>query len=123
MKRGKRGRNRKSSPKQSLNLPDLDQARSAVLNSRPSKESHPGYRHAIDEFIAWYCSEPGLSFNKAAVTRYRFHLESRQLALGVRSWSYDLGLGRAGRVGGGRVSFAPVGRSPGRLYVAWSHRH
>jgi hypothetical protein len=21
------------------------------------------------------------------------------------------------------VSFAPVGRSPGRLYVAWSHRH
>jgi len=33
MKRGKRGRGRKSSQKQSLNLPDLDQARSAVLNS------------------------------------------------------------------------------------------
>ncbi len=44
MKRGKRGR--KSSPKQSLNLPDLDQARSAVLNSLPSKESQRGYRHA-----------------------------------------------------------------------------
>ena len=42
---------------------------------------------------------------------------------GVRSWPRNLGLGRAGRVGGGRVSFAPVGRSPGRLYVAWSHRH
>ncbi len=33
MKRGKRGRNRKSSPKLSLNLPDLDQAKPAVLNS------------------------------------------------------------------------------------------
>src|ERR1017187_3102774 len=71
---------RKSPPKQSLNLPDLDQARSAVLNSLPSKESQRGYRHAIDEFIAWYCSEPRLSFNKAVVTRYRIHLESRQLA-------------------------------------------
>ena len=39
MKRGKRGRGRKSSPKHSLNLPDLDQAKSAVLNSLPSKES------------------------------------------------------------------------------------
>jgi len=39
MKRAKRGRDRKSSPKHSLNLPDLDQAKSAVLNSLPSKES------------------------------------------------------------------------------------
>lgn len=36
MKRDKR--RRKSSPKQSLNLPDLDHAKSAVLNSLPSKE-------------------------------------------------------------------------------------
>ncbi len=84
MKRGKRGSGRKS-PKQSLNLPDLDQAKSAVLNSLPSKESQRGYRHAIDEFIAWYCSEPRLSFNKAVVTRYRIHLESRQLAPGTIS--------------------------------------
>jgi hypothetical protein len=55
MKRGKRGR--EASPKQSLNLPDLDHAKSAVLNSLPSKESQRGYRHAIDEFVAWYCSE------------------------------------------------------------------
>ena len=52
MKRGKCGKGRKSSPKHSLNLPDLDQARSAVLNSLPSKESQRGYRHAIDEFVA-----------------------------------------------------------------------
>ena len=71
MRHGKRGRDRKSSPRQSLNLPDLDQARSAVLNSLPSKESQRGYRHAIDEFIGWYCSEPRLSFNKAVVTLQR----------------------------------------------------
>ncbi len=65
MKRGKRGS--KSSPKQTLNLPDLDHAKSAVLNSLPSKESQRGYRHAIDEFVAWYCFEPRLSFNKAVV--------------------------------------------------------
>jgi site-specific recombinase XerD len=83
MKRGKHARSRNSTPKHSLNLPDLDQAKSAVLNSLPSKESQRGYRHAIDEFIAWYCSEPRLSFNRAVVTRYRIHLESRQLAPGT----------------------------------------
>ena len=81
MKRGKRGR--KSSPKQSLNLPGLDNAKSAVLNSLPSEESQRGYRHSIDEFINWYCSEPRLSFNRAVVTRNRIHLESRQLAPGT----------------------------------------
>ena len=83
MERGKNSRARRSSPKHSLSLPDLDQARSAVLNSLPSKESQRGYRRAIDEFIAWYCSEPRLSLNKAVVTRYRIHLESRQLAPGT----------------------------------------
>jgi hypothetical protein len=73
MNRGKRGRGRKPSPKLSLKLPDLDQIKSAVLNSLSSKESQRGYRHAIDEFIAWYCSEPRLSFNRAVVTRYRIH--------------------------------------------------
>ena len=33
--------------------------------------------------MTWYCSEPRLSFNKAVVTRYRIHLESRQLAPGT----------------------------------------
>jgi site-specific recombinase XerD len=82
MKRGKQNRARRSSPKNSLSLPDLDQARSEVLNSLPSKKSQRGYRHAI-KFIAWYCSEPRLSFNKTVVTRYRIHLESRQLAPGT----------------------------------------
>jgi hypothetical protein len=70
-------------PRNTLRLPDLDQAKSAVLSSLPSKESQRGYRHAIEEFVAWYCSEPRLSFNKAVVTRYQIHLESRQLAPGT----------------------------------------
>lgn len=81
MRRNRRLRARKSrQPKMKLGLPDLDQARSAVLNSLRSPESQRGYRHSIDEFIAWYCSEPRLSFNKTVVTRYRIHLEARQLA-------------------------------------------
>src|SRR5215471_13963198 len=70
-------------PKTRLGLPDLDHAKSAVLNSLRSPESQRGYRHSIDEFVAWYCSEPRLCFNKTVVTRYRIHLESRQLAPGT----------------------------------------
>jgi hypothetical protein len=83
MNRGEKSRARRSSPKHNLSLPDLDQARSAVLNSLPSRESQRGYRHAIDEYIAWYCSEPRPSFNKTVVTRYRIHLDSHQLAPGT----------------------------------------
>lgn len=70
-------------PKTKLGLPDLDHSRSAVLDSLRSPESKRGYRHAINEFIEWYCSEPRLSFNKTVVTRYRLHLENRQLAAGT----------------------------------------
>jgi hypothetical protein len=69
-------------PKMVLRLPDLDQAKSAVLNSLTSKDAQRGYRHAIDEFVEWYCSEPRLSFSKAVVLRYRMHLESS--AFGAR---------------------------------------
>ena len=70
-------------PKMKLGLPDPDQAKSAELNSLRSPESQRGYRHSIDEFVAWHCSEPDLSFNKTVVTRYRIHLESRELAPGT----------------------------------------
>jgi hypothetical protein len=69
--------------KTTLRLPDLDHAKVAVLTGLRSPESQRTYEHAIDEFIAWYCSEPRLSFNKTVVTRYRIHLESRQLAPGT----------------------------------------
>ena len=70
-------------PKTVLRLPDLDQAKSAVLNSLTSADAQRGYRHAIDEFVEWYCSEPRLSFSRTVVLRYRIHLESRHLAPGT----------------------------------------
>jgi hypothetical protein len=73
----------RSTPKAVLRLPDLDQAKSAVLNSLSSSDAQRGYRHAIDEFVEWYCSEPRLSFSKTVVLRYRIHLESRCLAPGT----------------------------------------
>ena len=66
-----------------LGIPDLEHSKSAVLDSLRSPESKRGYRHAIDEFVQWYCSEPRLSFNKVVVTRYRIFLENRQLAAGT----------------------------------------
>jgi hypothetical protein len=66
-------------PKTRLGLPDLDHSKMAVLSSLRSPESKRGYRHAIDEFIEWNCSEPRLSFNKG----YRIHLEDRCLAAGT----------------------------------------
>ena len=47
------------------------------------RDAQRGYRHAIDEFVDWYCSEPRLSFSKRVVVRYRMHLETRHLAPGT----------------------------------------
>jgi site-specific recombinase XerD len=69
--------------KTKLGLPDLEQAKTEVIVSLRSPESQRSYRHSMDEFVFWYCSEPRLSFNKTVVTRYRIHLESRQLAPGT----------------------------------------
>ena len=66
-----------------LQLPDLEVAKSAVLNSLSCPDAQRGYRHAIDEFVDWYCSEPRLSFSKTVVVRYRMHLETRRLAPGT----------------------------------------
>ena len=63
-----------------LRLADLDNAKSAVLNTLTSPASRRVYEHAIEEFIAWYCSEPRLAFNRIVVVRYRIHLEGRCLA-------------------------------------------
>jgi len=63
-----------------LRLPDLDHCKRAVLNSLGSPASRRVYEFAIDQFIAWYCSEPRLAFNRIGVMRYRMYLESRHLA-------------------------------------------
>jgi hypothetical protein len=80
MSRTKRKKNR---PKTNLGIPDLEHSRAAVLRSLGSPDLRRGYQHAIDEFVAWYCSEPRLAFNKTVVLRYRFHLEERGLAPGT----------------------------------------
>ena|SRR5689334_90701 len=81
-------------PKGVLRLPDLDQAKSAVVNSLTSADARRGYRHAIEEFLEWYCSEPRLSFSRTVVLRYRIHLESRNLAPAT----INLRLGAVGRL-------------------------
>ena len=71
---------KKRPPKRVLALPDLEHAKTAVLNSLTSASGQRTYDHAIREFVAWYCSEPRLAFNRTVVLRYRIHLEQRQYA-------------------------------------------
>jgi integrase len=73
-------RQKRKSPKRVLALPDLEQTKSAVINSLTSKSGQRTYEHAITEFVDWYCSEPRLAFNRTVVLRYRIYLEQRLLA-------------------------------------------
>jgi site-specific recombinase XerD len=83
MKRKPYSQRKRTTTKSVLRLPDLEHAKAAVLNSLTSLDAQRGYRHAIDEFVDWYCSEPRLALNRIVVLRYRSHLESRQLAPGT----------------------------------------
>lgn len=83
MKQNQRNKVNPRAAKSVLRLPDLEVAKSAVLSSLSCPDAQRGYRHAIDEFVDWYCSEPRLAFNKTVVVRYRMHLESRHLAPGT----------------------------------------
>src|SRR6187549_1416194 len=71
---------KKRPPKRVLALPDLEHAKTAVLNSLTSASGQRTYEHAIREFVAWYCSEPRLAFNRTVVLRYRIYLEQRGYA-------------------------------------------
>jgi len=81
MKRKSHSRARRTTTKSVLRLPDLQHAKAAVLSILTSPDAQRGYRHAIDEFVDGYCSEPRLAFNRIVVLRS--HLESRQLAPGT----------------------------------------
>jgi hypothetical protein len=70
-------RRKRRPPKRVLALPDLEQAKSAVLNTLTSRGGQRTYDHAIEEFVEWYCSEPRLGFNRTVVLRYRIHLEQQ----------------------------------------------
>jgi hypothetical protein len=104
MKRKSHPRARRTTTKSVLRLPDQEHAKAAVLNSLISPDAQRGYRHAINEFVDWYCSEPRLAFNRIVVLRYRLHLESRQLAPGTIN--LRLGRGTPPRLRGSRLRFA-----------------
>ena len=63
---------RKRTPKTILKLPDLEQSKSAVLNSLTSRSSRRSYDPAIREVR--------LVFNKTVVTRYRIYVEEAHYA-------------------------------------------
>jgi len=63
-----------------LRLPDLDNAKTSVLNGLSSPRSRRNYKFAMEQFITWYCSEPRLAPNRTVVLRFRLHLESLGLA-------------------------------------------
>jgi hypothetical protein len=69
-----------AAPTRVLALPDLEHAKTAVLNSLTSTSGQRTYEHAITEFVASYCSEPRLAFNRTVVLRYRIQLEQRHYA-------------------------------------------
>src|SRR5580704_408790 len=58
-----------------LTIPELEQSKAAVLNTLASVHSRRSYK-----FIAWYCCEPRLTFNRAVIVRYRSHLEGISLS-------------------------------------------
>src|SRR5215831_11733987 len=51
MKHKPRNKRKLNAPKSILRLPDLEAAKSAVLNSLSCPDAQRGYRHAIDEFV------------------------------------------------------------------------
>ena len=62
-----KSRKKKQSPKRVLALPDLEQSKTAVLNSLTSRSGQRSYDHAIADFGQWYCSEPRLAFKRTVV--------------------------------------------------------
>ena len=59
-----KSRKKRKSPKWVLALPDLEHAKSAVLNTLTSKSGQRTYDHAITEFVEWYCSEPRIGLQQ-----------------------------------------------------------
>ena len=63
-----------------LTIPELEQSKTAVLNTLASEHSRRSYEYAIERFIAWYCCEPRLTFNRSVVVKYRSFLERLSLS-------------------------------------------
>jgi hypothetical protein len=88
-------RRKKRSPKRVLALPDLEQSKTAALNSLTSKSGQRTYARAIKDFVEWYCSEPRLAFNRTVVLGYRIFLKQKHYA----PTTINLRLAAGGRLG------------------------
>src|SRR6201985_194312 len=86
-------RGKKSRPKARLGIPDLEMSKAAVLRSLASPDSRRGYQHAIDEFVAWYCSEPRLAFNKTVFCAIGFTWKNAVLRPGRSTCAWLLCVG------------------------------
>jgi site-specific recombinase XerD len=53
---------------------------SLVLDGLSSAHTRRAYSQALEEFLVWFRDEPGRTFNKAAVQKYRAELETKDLA-------------------------------------------
>jgi hypothetical protein len=55
-------------------IPELQQSKTGVLKTLASQHSRRTHEYAIERFIAWYCSEPRLAFNRSVVVKSRSFL-------------------------------------------------
>jgi hypothetical protein len=60
---------KKNPPKRVLALPDLEHAKTAVLNTLTSASGQRTYDHAIREFVTWYWRHATSATNRAGEPR------------------------------------------------------
>jgi integrase len=101
---------RKKAPKRLLALPDLEHAKTAVLNSLTSASGQRTYDHAIREFVAWYCSEPRLAFNRGLRRAELLALRLESIQQREEHWVIADLVGK-----GGHIRTVPI--------PAWVKRH
>jgi hypothetical protein len=63
-----------------VTVPELEQSKAPVLSTLASAHSRRSYKHAIEKFISWDCSEPRLGFKRSVVLRYHAFLEGLTLS-------------------------------------------
>ena len=68
-----------------LRLPDLDHTKLAVLNSLGSPGSRRVYQYAIEQFIAWYWTDPSQRHVRHDKLPERSGLRAKQTSLGLTS--------------------------------------
>jgi len=95
MKQKSSARKRHARTKTVQRLPDLEHVKSAVLNSLNPADTKRRYRHAIDDLVDWYCSEPRLALRAPALwsngTRF---IHCGELRRAGRRWRGERATGR-----------------------------